>query len=60
MTGRAPIIIELQVGSFIPLTASHDAGGLVAGIDRLAGRVRQNAGTVSLCRMTARSAIPVT
>ncbi|HEY9569158.1 MAG TPA: cysteine hydrolase family protein [Thalassobaculum sp.] len=43
---QALVIIDLQVGSFTPMTARHDAEGLVRRLNGLAGRVRAAGGAV--------------
>lgn len=43
---QALVIIDMQVGSFTPMTARHDAEGLVVRLNGLAGRVRGAGGTV--------------
>jgi len=42
----ALVIIDMQQGSFTPMTARHDAAGLVARLNALAARVRRAGGLV--------------
>jgi len=50
MSASALIIIDMQVGSFTAATPRHDADGLVARLNTLAGRVRRNLGIVIFVR----------
>lgn len=50
MSASALIIIDMQIGSFTPMTARHDAAGLVGRLNRLAARVREDAGAVIFVR----------
>jgi nicotinamidase-related amidase len=50
MTASALIIIDMQIGSFTAATPRFDAGGLVARLNSLAERVRQNDGLVVYIR----------
>ncbi|MDP6829446.1 MAG: isochorismatase family protein [Alphaproteobacteria bacterium] len=50
MAASALIVIDMQVGSFTDETPRHDADGLVARLNSLAERVRQNAGLVIFIR----------
>lgn len=43
---QALVIIDMQQGSFTPMTARHDTVGLVDRLNRLAGRVRAAGGVV--------------
>lgn len=43
---QALVIIDMQLGSFTPMTARHDSQGLVGRLNTLAARVRAVGGTV--------------
>lgn len=50
MTNSALIIIDMQIGSFTPMSARHDTEGLVERLNGLAARVREDAGIVVFVR----------
>ncbi len=50
MSASALIVIDMQIGSFTPMTARHDSHGLVARLNALAERVRAHSGIVNFVR----------